>query len=372
MAHHICFPQNTKDEYYQGDTLDFVINHENLMIKPRSFRVCGDVVLERTDGGAQADTDKVYINSFVGAHSFIDQVLTETRNFGLLATESYYGRYVNMKLRTNTQKDSLISSKYVPQLITPDDAISGALLKGVKLRRNDGTEIKTHDRDFCIEPEFILNSSSPDINGYLQFSKFGEIKITLRLANNARALFGDDAPNYQYVLKNVKMTYSTFPDDGQARQIVLRHFHSYKQSFNSKNATIASKVPAVAESCVLSFVSQEQELSTNRDSLELQKPTDIKSLTFLFNDAENYITYPITAPAEILRRGIEALNPTFTSSQCDITQTIAEANKSYVAGLRFSRPIDLSRNKFTVDFDTEISSDAPYVAYLFFEGIKQL
>jgi hypothetical protein len=342
------------------------------MIKPRSFRLCGEVVLQRTDGGVQADSDKVYVNSFVGAHSFIDQVLTETRNFGLLSTESYYGRYVNMKLRTNTQKDSLISSKYAPQLITPDDGLSGALLKGVKLYDNSGAEITTHNRDFCIEPEFILNSTSPDINGYIQFSKTGEIKITLRLAENSRALFGDDAPNYEYVLKNVRMSYNTFQDDGQQRALVMRHIRAYKQSFNSKNATIASKVPAVAESCVLSFVSQSQELSTYRDSLELQRPTDIKSLTFLFNDAENYITYPITAPSEIMRRGIEALNPTFTSSQCDLTQTIAEANKSFIAGLRFSRPIDLSRNKFTVDLETEITSTAPYVCYMFFEAIKQI
>lgn len=357
-------PQNTKENYDEFDQVDFVVSFQGRDVVANSFRLLGNLSI--TNNGR---TEKVLVDEFVGAHSFIDEILTSSDNLGLIETYQNYARYVSMVGRATLNKDDLNSSRHVCELKATRPDVVECMLKTatVKPDSNANSGSATLNPDFSIKPVFCLNNVEGDQR--LSYSKYGDIKISFRLRRYVEALYGEDAKNATYSLSDVRLTYLTVPEGPVAKNI-LRKKVTFSQSVQNNFTSIASKVPAVCSGVSISFIEQSRvgEAVDNNDQ-QMQLP-DVTSLQFLFNDSENrYITYEIKDNVEMIHRYLESFKKV---EKDQASLEYLAANQSYGLGLSFDKLIDLSNQKFTVQINSSVNSGNPYVAYLYFHGVMEV
>lgn len=363
LRYHQVQPQNLKDTYGEYDSVDFELTFENRQLAPSSIKLEADLKV-MPDGNTMQSAEKVYIDPFIGAHSFVDSIITDVQSGGIIENFQNYPRYQRMVADTTMTVDDMMNSENTCELRSPNIKVSQALLQG-NVMKNGGTVALP---DFSIKPNFCLNT----ISAPLDYSKTGAVRITVKLARNFSALFGPGmTANTKYQLSNLRLCFNSVV--GKPSKVSMRTKLGIKQALTSAFANIATKVPAVCRGVSCSFQLQSNENSQNDNNVETVVPPNIKELSFAFNDSLNeYVTYVIKGREELLDKYIESFANTGSNM---IRLSKLQALQGYGVGLQFgtvAEPlfIDLSNQKFNVQITSDISDN--YNIYMYFHSMASM
>ena len=357
-------PANQKNSYGEYEVVDFQINFEGRKIMP-NFKISADLTVANVDG-----TTNIFMDRVIGSHALFSQFTVETENQGILETFSNYPKYCKMLMETTTNNMDLFNSEHCVEMKTQTDEFMKQLLAGPKLmnvgNNNAGVDVNL---DFTMKPNICLNRIS-GVNG-ISFKKTGNMILSLKLERNSNVFYGvgnTTANNTAYTLKNLKLCYSTFDDDGQNSNMVMKVKTNIKQSISSQLANISTTVPLQNVLAFhSSFLKQSSENSFPLNTTQNEVLPDIKNLELLYNNSQDkFVNYQIKSRDEIMYHYIKSFKDT-GHNQASLSNL--QSNKAYGIGYKFDTPINFQQQKFSLQIQSNIDSNSPYVIYLFFSGL---
>jgi hypothetical protein len=368
LIYHVSEVVQKKDSYLEFDSLDFDINvGEGRSLVKNSVRLLGD--LDVLDGGG-ANSAEIYFDPICGVHAFIDSVqvtFTDGANVGVKENIQNYARYVAMsEMATKAPEDALNGSS-VCELKGFDHKTSKLYANG-RITRNSGAK-PTGNQDFSMKPVCALNKMS---GGNLSYSKSGQIRLTMNLAQNRSALMGSDLDNNAdtYAIINPRVIYQSVLSEPKEQDTIMRPIYNVKNTIQSNFASISARVPAVCDSVTMSAQLQSAENTAPFSNYECNMPKGLEELQFLFNDSTNeYISYSITDLTEMLQRGINSI---LDNGHNMVSGNRFSDNKNFITGLGFNGYVDLSNQKFSVQIKSGADNANAYNIYLYFHSIMSL
>ena len=150
----------------------------------------------------------------------------------------------------------------------------------------------------------------------------------------------------------------------------MRSHICLKSTINSALANVSSKVPAIADSVVISFLTQAREVANQFNNTELEKLPSVTKVRYMFNDSTNkYISYELKHITEMIYEGIKAMNK--QNEKTMARPDLLAANKSFMIGLDFSQPIDLSKQKFNLQIENSQAIN-PMLMFAYYSSIISL
>ena len=408
--------------YREFDTLDFSLDYSGRALVCGTIRVEGEVRCLNGPSPTGTDwlcDDRIACDHMVGAHSFFQSVVSTTLQQGVIENVTNLPRLVAMKTRATETANDMNNSKYVCELRSSDKKIQEKLLKrrcpvdyggGTASNSNQEDEGTSHNGagevetapsqpapqtpaggltdvltgagafsltatprlyplpDFSIKPHICFNNPVGG-NRLLNYSTTGTIRLSLNLARVAEALYGEDlVADSDYVLTNVRVCYTSVPEPPAQMPISLRTNMCLKSALNSQLSNTSNRVPAVCDSVSMSFNQLSRENHVNHNNTALEMPPNVSRLQYMFNDSTSkYISYELKQNPEILAEGLKALSVGTMSN--DVRLDTLSANKSYIAGLSFGAPTDLSQQKFNIQIESGISNTNPYQMYSYFSSV---
>lgn len=356
----VSLPENTRESYGEYDNIDFVLDFPNEKLRSGSLRILADVEIENIGGFPQLDCQ-------VGGHTFFSDIITTMSMKGQVEHISEYPRYVKMDCSAKKDRDEMISSQYACELRTPDDKISGELLKGVRVGL-----LHREDMDFSIAPLMCLNNVEGQSKD-MSYMKTGSIRVSLRCERKENVLFGSDwdISIMNYKLKNVRLSYITTPEDGQMTPQVMRTKTCITSKVDSSFVNISSKVPAVSTGMSASFLRTSRLGSSGYNTLKLEEVPSVSRLEFLFNDTINnsFITFDIDNNVELTSRYLESMTNMVSN---DASLLRLASNDAWGIGVNFGRPYDLSQTRFSTQIQSQTQTAEPYEMFLYFHCLTTL
>lgn len=369
IAYREIIPENYKSSYGEFDVVDFVAQFPQEMMNLNSIRLTGRVkVLD--ENGAEITTEKVLLDKLVGAHSFIEGIQTFVAGVSVENLGQDYPRMVKMLTSATERPSDMNRAENVCELKAPSDGLAMAVLRGEQVAKDNAGAVHKEDSDFSIKPVFCLNQVFSDRKN-LSSSKVGDVRVSISLARNMSALYGLSVKSaYSYQLSDLRLCFTTYPDDMSAEPILFKRRMSLKQSFASNNAQLNFNVPMQVAKFYGSFQTQEHENKPQINNLQLERPYNIKELQYLWNNSTNeYISYQLRSNSEILERAIDAVADTGKNSA---SMGNLESNEAYLIGMNLDDYVDLSSNKMSVVINSDQPSGQPMLLYMFFEGVSKL
>jgi hypothetical protein len=369
LKYHLVEPQNTKDSYGENETIDFKTSANNRKLIGGTVRLLGNVSVSNNN----LLNTNVFYDAFTGSHSFIDNIKTTFSNTGQVENVDNYSRYVASKARASLTKNDLFNSMYVCENRVPDNVMAKKLLKGVVMGNEQDAENLNDAHlvaplDFALQLDFCLNNMIGDT--LLPFNKTGDVLISIQTAAVVNALWGnqDVGIDTNYQLSNLRLVYQSVQDDGKYGKYTMRVKSSIKQSIQSTNATVSTKVPVVADSFFMTFINQSHEGDKTYNSLACEKVPLFQRLEVAYNDniSQQY-TYQIDNEEEVITNFIKAVQK--VSSDNNASFSTLASNDSYGVGFNFNAFVDLSKTKLSVNLKSSINNNNPMLAYMFFNGL---
>jgi len=369
-------PENVKDFYSQNDTVDFQIEFPGRALMLNKIRIVGDLEVHTTGSTPISSTNNYKIDPQIGIHSVIQQANVNFQKVGSIESSVEYPRYVKMITSASKHYNDMNSSEYVSELRSCDESISSRVIlprvpKTYGGANADGTiaQLPTgagQKVNFSFKPYLCINRAVG--NDTLSYQSSGAINISLILERNLGVLYGTDVDaNSNYRLSNLRLCYMTVPDVEQPQKVIMRHSVLLKNSLQSAVSNISSKVPAVCDSVMISFLNKSHEYTANNNNTQLAQPPSISKVRYLFNDNfSQYITFEITDRIEMIERGIQAVK---LSADSAMLSKLA-VNESYLIGLDWNSMIDLSQTKFNINLSSAIDNvDNSYIMYSYFNSV---
>jgi intracellular sulfur oxidation DsrE/DsrF family protein len=392
--YHTVEAENIRTGYGQHENVDFNLNFPGRAIVCGSVRLEGEVEI-LPDGNAQNDgTQSAGVDHMIGAHSFIASCVTTFQNSGIIENATELPRFVKMKTTGSATDQDMMAGHNVCELRSPDRIISHKVLMprypsdvggGARGNANvtehqgsgmaslaQGTVATDLVRlpDFSIKPSICLNGVvSP--NSLLNYSTSGEIKLSFNLARNLECLFGEDvATGAKYELKNLEVCFTTIPEPAKQEPLTLRTMMCLKSTVNSAMSNHSSRIPVVADSMSVSFLDKDHEVSQYFSNTALEQPPGITNIKYAFNDStSSYITYELKNKLEIISEGVKALSSgTHTNIRADLLDT----NESFVAGVSFGSPLDLSKQKLNIQLNSLASTTNSYLMFQYYHSMVSM
>ena len=363
-------PENIKDEYTEYSNVDFVMTFKDQLLNLNSIRLEGDLDVKHDSSSLNsvANTDKnIVYDRLVGGHAFIESVQTEVGG-SVVENLSEYARYVKMVGAASLSPSDMYNSVNVCELKCGDVQQTNMMMKGEVVETQPTVAVRNNP-DFSIKPKFVLNAGT----GRVPYSRTGAIRVSFNLARNFSALYGLDVSALtKYSLKNLRLVYTTVPDDGSASKLVpLRTKLNIKQSIQSGFANISTKVPAEVDSVSCSLQYQDEEQTAVNNNQQLQKIPSVSQVQFLFNDSTNkYMSFSLDNNEEIVSHFIESMIDSGTNT---MSPNQLALNDGYGIGLRFGGDfIDLRNQKFNIQITSALTNTRAMIMYLYFHSIMSL
>lgn len=361
-------PESVKDSYTEYDTLDFVITAPGRALVGDTLRFDVDN-LRVQQNGANLTTEDIMIDPLVGGHAFIESMTTDFRAQGQVENLNEYARWAAMVSKATNSRDDMYNASRLCELKCADEKIMRRVLRGVPAAGNTPLNL---DNDFSIRLHNLLNNIVSDQKNLSLSRVGGQIRISIRLARIANALYGRDVnATTTYTLGNVRLSFQTVPDVvPENQEYVMRSVVSLKQNITSSFVNIASKVPAVATGVSATFLEQSREGALVYNNQALEVIPNVSQLQFLFNDSQNNaIAYVINDRAEIMDRFVDSMR---SAGHDTARLSLLNSNQSFGVGLRFGESIDLRGQKFNMQLQSGASSTNPYQVYMYFHSLVEL
>ena len=382
--------------YTEFDTLDFTLAFPGRAMVAGSIRVEGE--LQILNGAADiVDGDRIAIDHMIGAHSIIQSCVSSTLSSGVLENITNLPRMVAMKTNATKHRNDMCNSEMVCELRSPDMKIQEKLIKprtpsdiggGIAKPTGDGghqgsasadpaqypivSNPLAHEKpDFSFKPNICFNNVVGS-NRLINYATTGDVRLSLNLGRNAEVLYGADmTATISYVLTNVRVCFTSVPQPAKQSPVSLRSSICLKSNLNSTLSTTTNRVPAICDSCSISFMELSHENSLRFKNTELEPVPNMDALRFNFNSSTNkYLAYELKTNPEIIGEGLKALAQGTQSN--NVTLDKLAANKGMVAGLLFGESVDLSRQRFSIQVASGIKSSQPFVMYAYFHSLISL
>lgn len=361
------------------DTIDFLLDFEGRKAQLNTFRLEGDVRFYSTGTTVLLPSVIGYIDHQTGIHSVIDSMTVElVQGGGMIENISAdYGRYVKMiSQATKTSTDMLnaddIASLKAYSSQSAREVACGELHIDSNGGVNGGATTTVNDNSFSFKPMFCLNNANTVVGGNtLSYRKSGTVKVSITLQRNANVFFGGGVDaNFNYELCNLKMYFCSVPDDGQDQPLQLRTLHALKHQVVSGNSQVKAKVPAVCVGVSSSFLQQTNENDLTANALACERPPEIASVEFNFNDNTNrFISYSIEREKDLLSKYLESLG---SSGNNEVNSSALSNNDGFGLGVSFDSPVDLSQTQFNTVLRSGLNANLPYVMFQYFHGVLNL
>ena len=369
VIYHQAEPQAVQSQYTEFDNVDFVINvGEGRSLLKNSVRILGDVLIATSNDPAdRCAVPNVGWNRNAGAHCFIQSLQVSAQNAGLIENLQNYPRMVNMVSIAGNDQLDLINSDRLCELRGHIDELTNLYSLGDITYVEAGGTAVTQDFDFSIKPMCALNAMSGDD---LPQSKSGSLTLTCNLARNVDALRGREVTaNYGYYLTNLRCTFQSVLDAPGSSQTGMRTTYGVKSNALSGTATISANVPALCSGVSISFIATYKDSTLTYDSYACERPQNISEVTYNFNDQTNsLVSYVISDQTEMLERYINSLENT---GHNQVALDIFKSNEGFGLGLDFDGLVDLSKNRFTMQLQSDVN-DNPANVYMYFHSIASL
>jgi len=341
-----------------------------------SIRIEGSIkALDSVGGSAITHASGVKLENAIGAHAFFDSFTVETENKGVLENLQNYPRHANMVSRATLTPDDMLSSQYIAEARGPVEANGNYVLQQVAdnaFVTGQTAPVATNNVDpsFSIRPSICFNRMGGDD---YSFNKNGFIRVSMILSAATECLFGGADQPKDYSLVDLACRFQTAADDGSQSAMLMKSYVNVVSSVQSTSTTVSARVPSQSVNGVaMSFINQSDLRSNQRNSYELQKLPQFSNIEFLFNNSlQEYLTYTIRDESDALQKGLEALESAGHSS---VSSKTLKANKGTIFGLAFNSYLDLSQQKFTVNFkiDSDTITNNPVDVQLFFSTLLTL
>ena len=366
-----AIPENFADSYSENDNVDFMLSFPNEVLVLGSVRLEGE--LEVVNGNPQeplnSDANKVLdinLDSLVGAHACFESIQTEVLG-SIIENCSGLPRFHKMRMAATIDEDDTNNAKYACELKAPFRTMTNRLLRGEVPVTQLSDKLRVNP-DFSIKPDIALNS----VPGQLPYRRSGDIRISVNLARTAQVLFGQDvslgANGTNYLIKDLRLTYSTYPDDGSLNDpIQMRTKVLVKQSINSRLANNSSKVPGIVDAVSVSFIEQSKVNVPQVNSLQLARPPNIEELSLNFNDSTN------KAVSFVIRDNVETIGlylNSFGENHSHNSMSVAkqDSNNGFGIGLDFGAKIDMRMSKFSSQLISGVVGSNSYTMSLYFHS----
>lgn len=372
LIYHEVIPNNLQSQYSENENVDFDISLPNRKINIGSIRVEGEI--EVTDGGlflnaAANATKDIKMDGLVGCHSLFEQITTSISvpQKNIIENITEYPRYVKMAMAATSSRDDMLNSNNMCELKNSFDAFTNCVLQGVVPPQPFAVNPIRLNPDFSVRPLFCMNSGT----GQASYRQVGDVQISLTIARRNAVLYGNDVgANTSYVIRDLKLRFTSSPDDGTDESIVLKTKLNLKQSIQSSFANVQTRVPAVCNAVTVSFQPQIQENTPAYNNYQLHEVPNLTQTQFLFNDSTNtLVSYLIRAVSEVQDRAIDSMKDTGSNSLS--LQNLVN-NNGFLVGLDFGEMIDLSSSKFSLQLTSAINSAIPLICYMYFHSFVEL
>ena len=394
--YHSVETENVKSAYTEYDTVDFNLDFQNRAIVCGSVRLEGQVEILNNAGTRLVGGERLSNDHMIGAHHYFSSCVTTVQQAGIIENATELPRYAKMQTNCSLIDNDMLQAKYVCELRSPSNVIQWSIMQ--PLVPTDlgggatGTDIDQHrgsgfcqttnytggnfnakvysDPDFSFKPVIALNRVVGSSN-ILNYDASGTIKLSFNLARNKEVLYGPDMNAHTYVLKNLRVCFVSVPPTPKPMPVNLRATLCLKSNVNSNLSNQSSRVPAVCDSCSISFCDLSHEVSERHNNVELERPPNIDKFRFMFNDSTNkYISYELSTQQEIVAEGLKALNAGGDTN--NIRLDTLNANKGFVAGLKFGEQVPLQKQKFNTQIESGVKTTRPFLMFSYFQSLLTL
>jgi hypothetical protein len=355
-------PSNYQAQYNTGENIDFSIDFPNRKIVANSFRLVASVLVTNAGGAQITNADSIYYDNEVGFHGVFSEFNVSTANQGNIQNLQHYPRLIKMNTNVNDHRSDLFSANAQCEGRVSDIAITRGYLGGaVSNAPGDNTFTGS---EFSINPKMCLNEILQSTN--ISYTKTSTIRISTKVSEIADFIFGGDAGQCSMVLQDVKLCYKTVPEDGNNPPNIgmLTHL-SVKQTISSQSQALQLKVPMIADSVAMSFISYAKINSNTANSLVCDKLPAITLLQFGFNGSSgSALTYQLTTEKEMLKKYLESLGGGSTSNSLDRLYT----STNFGLGYSFGQPLNLNQEVLDVYMKSQVDTANPSAVFAFFNG----
>ena len=361
-------PEQIKASYGEYDVVDFMINTDrNLQVG--SVRIEGDLFVSQ-DGTARCDNNShCYYNFRTGIGGVVENISTQLGGSGdVVEFLQNYNRLNNMKETATKDTPDYFNGLDLCELKVPSPDQARQVVRGKPLQDSGNTFI---DNDFSFVPQFCLNKANSQSISLVPFNNL--IKVSVSLARNWAFLSGTGVvANSKYEIKNLRMTYRTLPPQ-PTPNVSCKSYVSLKQTLQSNNISVNTRVPAIASGVSVSFLQQGKENTALDNNDLLQRPPAPVELRWAFNNASsNYITYSILDIGEMLELGLNSLGGGYGKGHNQVQPQNSGGQNAFIIGADFNGNVDLRNQKFTMELRSSITQAQPMICWMFFHNIIQL
>lgn len=358
-------PEQTKGTFGEYDVVDFMINTDR-NLEVGSIRLEGDLFISQ-DGTTRADhTSHTYYNCRTGISGVIENISTQLGGSGeVVEYLQHYSRLLNMKECATKHTDDYFNGLDICELKVGTPEQAKEICRGKTLQDNGNTVV---NNDFSHRLQFCLNKAN---SSSISLSKYNDlIKVSISLARNSSFLSGANVGGLsKYELTNLRLSYRTLPPT-PTPNIMSKSYVSLKQTLQSNNINVSTRVPAVASGVSVSFLQQNKENTLVDNNSQLEKPPVPKELIWSFNDAlSNYITYSILDEGEMVELGAASLGGGYGKRKNQLQTTEQGGTNAFVLGADFNGMIDLRNQKFTMELKSGISQGTPMICFMYFHNV---
>lgn len=356
---HSTLPESSSDAYKPFQTVDFLLDVRGRKLMKNTIRIEGNIVAkDNVSGGADiTSASGVKLENAIGAHAFFDSFTVETEGKGVIQTLQNYPRHQNMVSRATMTSDDMLSSTMLAEARGPVEENGNYVLQKVAdnafvLTKTAAVATNAVAPSFSIRPGICFNRMGGDD---YSFQKNGFIRVSMILSAANECLFGGADNAKDYTLTDLQCRFQTSQDDGTQGPMLMKSYVNVVSSVQSTSTTVSARVPSASVNGVsMSFINQTDVRSNQKNSQELQRLPQWSNIEFLFNNSlQEYLTYTIRDESTALQLGLEALE---TAGHSQVSSKTLKGNNGMIFGLPFNSYIDLSNQKFTVNFKIDSPS----------------
>lgn len=295
----IVQPLATRSKYLNGENVDFLLDHQGMRMVPFSVRISGTLVMSKAVDTLAIDpiltTDNIYYDGMTGVHgafsafscSFSDMVQENLHS---------YPRLKKMKqVASKSDEDAVSDASQACELVYYDDHMTKTVLNG---------PVDAGKVSFSFKPDVCINNADS-----LPYSKTGQVKISLRVADNSEFFYGSGVTaNTSFWLEDLLVDYQVMTESKGQGKVKMLVKHMIKQQIESTNSNISMVVP-LAHSKISSSMVEASKLTTlTSNSLECSKPETVERVELSVNDGVNQlVAYPLDSQQEILYHYLQSM-----------------------------------------------------------------
>lgn len=366
ILYHGSEPQNVRGSYTENEQVEFLLDFPNRALIKGSVCLSGEVTY--TNGF-------VALDGMAGAHSFINSIqVSFVDNGGILEDITFYNNLHRSHVEATTNYRELFNATNVCEMKFPDDNINlvTSMTHGARNIKADQNLFNlTKGADFSVKLDCMLNNI---LNSeYLNYSKSGKIKISIRLARNEEALRITQYPllidkQANYILSNLRIDYISALEQTMPSQLQFKTWQVVKSTVENSLTTINARVSNPIRAISVKF--QEQSTSNNFDHNEFlsTRLPNLNGVQFLVNDTtNNRFNYTLENTSEILENYRLSWIPKSVNNL--LTYSRQKNGDGFGVGLDMGMYVPTVDDKIQLQLQCDILPDEKYNAYLFFNTL---